>query len=241
MGGAARSMNRYDSCVTAATHSNTEPESPDGEAGRPVRSRGTMPALRAQSSVESPSSRLVRGLEGDSHALADLFLDSRSTLTAHARRLARDFPSDLIEEAVSETWLMVVASGPAAVRRVRAPDTAYLVGVLRHAVRRVRANNRPPRVRSRGCSGVHGIRFDGDNPLHVIAEARIAQEHFERAEHARQSRMILGCALRRASTPVRRAALLILLRDLSIVEAARSVGMNRMTLTRAFQALGKAA
>lgn len=190
--------------------------------------------------VSSPS-RLARGLDGDPQILSILYTETKSALIASARRIAREFPPDLLEEAVSEMWLMVCAAGSAPVRRAGLSDIGFLTVSLRHAVRRVRANNRPAGAPSRGEFEVQGIEFDPENQTHVEAEQRVANEEFERYDVALETFLDLDRALSEASAPVRQAASLMLLRDVSISEAANLVGLNRMTLTRAFKALGKAA
>ncbi len=191
-------------------------------------------------SVDAPS-RLLSGFRGDQGALSALYLETKDRLKARARRKARDFPVELLDDVVGETWLIVMERGEVAVSRAAVPDYLYLVRVLPHAIQRVRSANRVPGSKSRGKSAVSSETFDLENVAHQNAEAAVTIERFDEAAELSAAREAIESALAKASPKVRSAATLMLLEDANISEASRAVGINRMTLTRALALLGKAA
>ena len=73
-----------------------------------------------------------------------------------ARRFGPDLPADVIDEVVSETYLLLLGRAGAAFEASRGSAQKFLFGIVANAVKSVRASYRPPASRTRQHIGRPG-------------------------------------------------------------------------------------
>lgn len=177
-----------------------------------------------------------RALAGDEVAAQLLFNEFHPFLMNCARRRAPDLPDDLHEDVAQEVWLEYYAADGASPAFPSMPVKEALLGHLGHAVDRVRAGSRAPGERSRRRSthaqaspsgGLSQRGMPVAAPVDELPDERSELDYL-RAE-ARVDASLVVRSLPKDVQPVIR---LMLYRDLSIAEAARSARVQRLRATR---------
>lgn len=139
-----------------------------------------------------------------------------------ARRWGYDLSCDLHEEVVQETFLTLLGGKITPFKPTRGTVPAYLSGVVRNAVQRVKASYCPPGMRTRSLNGDAG----GARPF-CLDEARDYPTHLNvDAMHA------VWDLFREASTLVASAVVAIFWVGITVAETARNLGVNRFKLRR---------
>jgi DNA-directed RNA polymerase specialized sigma24 family protein len=178
-------------------------------------------------------------LGGDDRLASRVYNQSLSRLTRLARRHAPDLPLDLHEEIVQETWQLVLARGKESFIAAAVEPEAYLSQVLRNAVEGVRSNNRPAGTASRSHPADVREAIVDEQP--EKADSWESERQFKSEERAMEIRLDIELFAAKAQPPVAAALTAMLIRGLTMTEAACDVGLTRQTLGRRLQPLRQAA
>lgn len=100
----------------------------------------------AQQAIDQLLAEFVRH---DSDAALEFRRFAPPLIRGLARRFGPDLPADVIDEVVSETYLLLLGRSGAAFEASRGSAQKFLFGIVANAVKSVRASYRPPASRTR--------------------------------------------------------------------------------------------
>lgn len=190
----------------------------------------------------SESARLAFALTGDPSARHWAYGRYRGLLVI----MARDFGPDLVsmnlrEDILQETWLLFYQRANWT-RMTGVSPEAYLRGLVRDAVKSLRAQYRPSGARSRPeyKSIQSEAKYYGNLTVELDVDAIPDLDRAEQEEKALDGRLDLTLRLARAESQVQDAASRMR-RGENLCAAAVAVGMTRQTLTRKLRSLASAA
>jgi len=151
-----------------------------------------------------------------------------------ARRFGPDLPADLIDEVVSETYLLLLGAPGRGFDRTRGSARQFLFGIVRNAVTNVRATNRPPGLRTRRrkddpATGAQVVPFD--ELLHGAAQRFLPDSHHVEA------RLDVEKLLGAVTAVVATAIIGIHLRGESASSVSRRLSVSRFQIDRALRAV----
>jgi DNA-directed RNA polymerase specialized sigma24 family protein len=150
-----------------------------------------------------------------------------------ARRFGPDLPADLIDEVVSETYVLLLGTAGKSFEVNRGSAQKFLFGVAANAVKNVRASYRPPAIPSRRRG--KGVTDDQPsvvafNELHHATGSRLLPD-VRQAETAIDVEAVLA-----GITAVMAAAIIaVYVHGEKTSSAARAFGVSRFQIRRVMQ------
>jgi DNA-directed RNA polymerase specialized sigma24 family protein len=196
------------------------------------------------------NSLILAALTGNRQASDTLFRGGKDYIERLIARTAPNLPWDLRENALQETFILLMQARRGRYDPRRGSPKAFLRGLVLDAIRSVRASMTPPGqpTRNRIAAGAQpallpGVQIVAIKP--VIAAAADAKDlgatrAFEQAEARVDAEKVLA-----AAPPATAMALkMIFLQDMPRLEVADRLGLNRFDLYReieAFSAVWRAA
>lgn len=156
-----------------------------------------------------------------------------------ARRFGPDLPADLIDDVVSETYVILLGRSGRRFDPARGSAREFLFGIVGNAVKNVRANNRPPGLPTRPRKDepelVEGPVIPFDELLHsgtqrLLPDIRQVEAHID--AHA-----LLG----KVAAVFAAALIAIHVRGENTTSVSRRLGVSRFQINRAWQRIHRAA
>lgn len=155
-----------------------------------------------------------------------------------ARRFGPDLPADLIDEVVSETYLLLLGRPGRSFDPARGSAREFLFGIVGNAVKNVRASNRPPGLPTRRRKdepeliATPVITFD--ELLHS-GEQRLLPD-IRQMEARIDTQALLGTV----GSVLAAAIITIYIRGENASNVSRKLGVSRFQINRALQRIHRA-
>lgn len=149
-----------------------------------------------------------------------------------ARRFGPDLPADMIDEVVSETYLLLLGRAGSAFEASRGSAQKFLFGIVANAIKNVRAGYRPPASRTRQRKNRLA-----SGPVQVV-------DSFEESEHGLGQRILpdaqqidaaadLAVLLSGLTAVLAMAIVAIHVHGQDIRKVSRVLGVSRFQIRRA--------
>lgn len=174
-------------------------------------------------------------LNGDEDAAVQFKALATPLVLAFTRRFGPDLAASLLDDVVAETWLILVEGGRNRfdVDRGTGHLKNYLFYVVKRAVQRVRAHNAKPGHRTR-------YRRDLVQERNVVSIDCLMQGPLDARAHDAfrgiQARHDAAAILADAPSAVAFALIAVHIRDRTLSDVARQLGISRFRITRAMAA-----
>lgn len=156
-----------------------------------------------------------------------------------ARRFGPDLPADLIDEVVSETYVILLGRSGRRFDAGRGSARKFLFGIVGNAVKNVRANNRPPGVPTRPRRDERELVEEPvipfDELLHSGSQRLLPD--IRQIEAQLETRVLLSTV----ASVFASALIAIHVRGESATRVSRRLGVSRFQINRALQRIHREA